>query len=272
MGWQTIARKDIRGVVRTRRRKFGFALVAFTFVLGGYLLPLSVQQPSTSDLPGYMLEAVTLLVPLLGLLLGYKTIVAERASGQIALLLSLPHSRRGAVFGKFAGRLLVLAGVVGVGIVLASALVAYPFGSLEIGVLLAYLFVTLAFGTAFLSIGMAISTLTRSSRRATGGTFGVFFLFVILWQDLRAGLFFLLEYLGLASDGLPNWALFVHGLEPGMLYRRIVDGFFSGVESGPYLGPDAPLYLGEWVALVALLLWVVGPISFGYLRFERVDI
>jgi len=219
-----------------------------------------------------MMGAVTLVLPLLGLLLGYKTIVSERESGQLLLLLSLPHSRLEAVFGKFLGRGGVLALVVASGIVLASALVAYPFGSIQPGIMVAYVLVTLLYGLAFVSIGMSISTLTSSGQRATAGTFGVFFVFVVLWTELRIPFRIALDYLGLASDGLPNWALFVYGLEPGMCYQRIVQAFFAGASQGAYLGSDAPFYLGEWSALVVLVCWVVVPVTAGYRRFEVTDL
>jgi len=272
MVWQAIARKELRGLLKPRRRRAGLALVALVFVLGGYLLPLNVSSPETADLAPYMTGAVTLVLPLLGLLLGYKTIVSERESGRLLLLLSLPHSRLEAVFGKFLGRGGVLALVVASGIVLASALVAYPFGSLQPGVMAAYVLVTLLYGLAFVSIGMGISTLTSSSQRATAGTFGVFFVFVVLWSELKVPFRIALDYLGLASDGLPNWALFVYGLEPGMCYQRIVQAFFAGSDQGSYLGADAPFYLGEWVALIVLVCWVIVPVTAGYRRFEVTDL
>ncbi|QCC52704.1 ABC transporter permease [Halapricum salinum] len=272
MVWQAIARKEVRGLIKPRRRRAGLALVALVFVLGGYLLPTTTASPETADLAPYLTGAVTLVLPLFGLLLGYKTIVSERESGRILLLLSLPHSRLEAVFGKFLGRGGVLALVVTIGVVLASALVAYPFGSLQLGVMLAYLLVTLVYGLAFVSIGMSLSTFTRSGQRATAATFGVFFVFVVLWTELRAPFRIALDYLGLAGDGLPDWALFVYGLEPGMCYSRAVRAFFAGSEQGAYLGPDAPFYLGEWVALIVLLCWVVVPVAAGYRRFEVTDL
>lgn len=272
MVWQAIARKEVRGLVKPRRRRAGLTLVALVFVMGGYLLPTSTASPETADLAPYLTDAVTLVLPLFGLLLGYKTIVAERQSGQLLLLLSLPHSRLGAVLGKFIGRGGVLTLVVTSGIVVASALVAYPFGSLQPGVVVAYLLVTLLYGLAYVSIGLSISTLTSSGQRATAATFGVFFVFVVLWTELRAPFRIALDYLGLASDGLPDWALFVYGLEPGLCYQRVVQGFFAGSKQGAYLGPDAPFYLGAWVGLVALVCWVIVPLATGYRRFEVTDL
>ena len=272
MVWQAIARKEVRGLIKPRRRRAGLTMVALVFVLGGYLLPTTTASPETADLAPYLTGAVTLVLPLFGLLLGYKAIVSERESGRILLLLSLPHSRLEAVLGKFLGRGGVLALVVTSGIVLASGLVAYPFGSLQPGIMLAYLLVTLLYGLVFVSIGMGISTLTSSGHRATAATFGVFFVFVVLWSELRAPFRIALDYLGLASDGLPDWALFVYGLEPGLCYERVVDAFFAGSEQGAYIGPEAPFYLGEWVALAVLVGWLIAPVAAGYRRFEVTDL
>lgn len=272
MAWRTIAKKDARAVLDSRTFRWFFGLVIFAFVLSGYVLPLNTTDPTTTDLPSSMLDAVTLLLPLLGIMLGYKAIVGERTSGRLNLLLSLPHSRRDVVLGKLVGRGGLLAAAVSVGIVLGALLVYYPFGTLEPLVLGSYLLVTILFGLAFVGIALAISTLTTSEHLATAGAFGTFFVLVVVWPQLRPLFGVVLERVGLANGGLPEWALFVHGATPGMVYERVVNGFYSGSSSGQYLGPDAAWYLGEWVALAVLLAWAVVPITLGYLRFQSTDL
>lgn len=272
MAWQTVARKDFREAMDSRLVSYLLGLVVIVFVLGGYVLPTSVQAPTTGDYPGYMLGAVGLLVPLLGILLGYDSIVGERSSGRLTLLLSLPHSRRDVVVGKLAGRSTVLAIAVGLGVVVGGALVVYPFGSLELVGFAGYLLLTLLYGLAFVGIAMATSTLTTSRQLATAAAFGVYFLFAIVWPQVRTILLFGLDWLGLVDGGLPGWALFAYGAEPGMLYDRIVQAFYdaSGSQAAP--APDAHWYLGEWIALALLVCWVVVPVALGYLRFESTDL
>jgi len=272
MTWRTIAKKDARAVLDSRTFRWFLAIVAIAFVFGGYMLPLSVEAPTTSDLPSSMTDAVTLLLPLLGIMLGYKAIVGERTSGRLNLLLSLPHSRRDVVVGKLVGRGGLLAAAVSVGIVLGALLVYYPFGTLEPLVLASYLLVTVCFGLAFVGIALAISTLTTSEHLATAGAFGTFFVLVVVWPQLQPLFSVALERVGLASGGLPEWALFVHGATPGLLYERVVEGFYGGASDGPYLGPDAAWYLGEWVALALLIAWAIVPITLGYLRFQSTDL
>lgn len=272
MVWRAVARKEVRDLLRPRTIKAGLTLVAMVFVMGGYLLPTAMDDPTTTEYTAYMTQAVVLVVPLFGLLLGYKTVVAERVSGRMNLLLSLPHGRWEVVLGKFLGRLVVLVAVIASGILVGTALAAYPFGTLEPQAAISYLVVTVLYGIVFLSIGVAISTMIRSTQMAAAATFGVFFLFVVVWTTLSTPILLAIEYFGTATGGLPDWALFVHGLEPTMLYRRLLDGFVRDVQTGPYLGPEAAWYLGKWPALVVLGAWTLAPISLGYLRFRRTDL
>lgn len=273
MSWVVVARKELRDVRSSRRTRWLLGAVVLLFVGGGYMVPmLGFPEPTSADYASFMVSSAALLVPLVGLLLGHRTIVGERSSGRLTLLLSLPYDRLDVVVGKFVSRVVALGAAIAVGIVAGAALVNYPFGSFEADTVGAYLLGTLLYGAAFVGVGLAISTATTSSAVASSAAFGTFFLFVAVWSQLqgvfRAGL----DYLGLAKGTMPDWALFVYGAEPGMCYRRLVDGFFAGVEQGPYLGPDAPWYLGEWVAAILLAGWALGPATLGYLRFRSTDL
>lgn len=273
-GWIPVARKEVRGLVGNRTAKIGVALVALVFVLGGYVVPTSVSDPTMADYDSFLRGIVLFLVPLFGLLLGYRAVVAERAAGRLTLLLSFPHSRSDVVLGKAVGRGLVLVVALSVGVLGGAALVEYPFGTVDPGTAAVYLGATLLYGNAFLSIGVALSTLTASLRRATVLTFGTFFLFVVAWPQLDGFLLQGLEYLNLAEDRLPDWARFLHGAEPSMLYGRVLDSFVTTnrLQSGTYLGVGGPWYLGGETAAVLLFGWVLLPALAGYLRFRGTDL
>lgn len=273
MSWAVVARKELRDAWGSRRTRWLLGAVTVLFVVGGYMVPLSgVPEPTSADYASFMLGSAALLVPPVGLLLGHRTIVGERASDRLTLLLSMPHGRRDLVIGKFLARAGVLGAAIAVGVLAGAALVNYPFGSFEAGTVGAYLLGTVLYGAAFVGIGLAISTATTSTAIASSAAFGVFFLFVGVWSQLRGVFTAALDYLGLADGTMPDWALLLYGAEPGMAYRRLVDGFFAGVEQGPYLGPDAPWYLGEWVAAGLLVGWALGPATLGYLRFRATDL
>lgn len=276
MTWQAIARKDYAQSRDSTLVQYLLYFFVAVCLLGGYVYPMTVEgDPTKGEFAGFMTGAITLLLPLLAILVSYNSIVGEREGGQLNLLLSLPNNRREVVFGKLVGRgLFLLAGVV-VGLVGAGALVVYPFGSITVSSALSYagyILLTLAFGGIFYGIGLAVSTFTTSKRLATMTGFGAYFLFVLVWDGVRQGINIGLERLGVINGTPPDWLLFVYGIEPTMLYERLVAAFFEGGTAGPYLSADAPWYLGEWVALALFVVWVVVPLTLGYWRFEVTDL
>lgn len=271
--WTAVARKDYREAKDSRLIRYLVYFFVVVCLLGGYVFPVVTGgDVTTNRFAGFMTGTIGLLLPLVGLLLGYNAIVGERESGRLALLLSMPHDRRDVVVGKLLGRGVYLVAAVVVGLVGGGALVVYPFGSLSVGWYVAYIALTILFGVVFFGIGLAISAFTTSKGAATVGVFGVFFTFVVIWEAVPDVLAFGLDQFGLLNGELPTWVLFAHGVEPGMLYERIVAAFIEGSTTGPYLSPDAPWYLGEWTALVLFLGWIAVPITLGYWRFEVTDL
>jgi ABC-2 type transport system permease protein len=275
MTWRVIARKDYNAAWDSRLLRYLLYFFVSTCLIAGYAFPAVTDgDVTTNQFTGFVTGAVGLVLPLIGILGSYNAIVGERESGELSLLLSLPHDRRDVVFGKLVGRGVFLALGVVSGLLLAGVLVVVPLGELSGTGLsyLAYTVLTLCFGAIFFGIGLTISTITVSKQRATIGAFGIFFLFVIIWDQLRVGLVLAAEQVGVAGGDTPNWVLFLHGAEPGVLYSRIIDAFFLDTTSSQYIGPDTPWYLSEWSALVLFGLWTVVPLAVGYWRFEVTDL
>jgi ABC-2 type transport system permease protein len=273
--WQTVARKEVRSLFSERTPKLGIGLVALVFVFGGYIVPTTVPPVSDVtivDLDQLLRGILVFLVPLFGLLLGYRAVVGERVGGQLVLLLSFPCSRLDVVLGKAIGRGVVLVGTITAGTLGAAALVEYPFGTVGLDTLAVFLGATVLYGVVFLMIGIGLSTVTASIRRGTVLTFAVFFLSVVAWPGLDGYFLQALQYVDLAGDTLPDWARFVYGAEPTLLYQRVMNTFVANVDSGPYLGPSAPWYLSGGVASVLLIAWVILPALGGYLQFRRTDL
>lgn len=266
-----IARLDHRDAKQSRLVRYLLYFFVLVCLIGGYAFPAITGGDVTGDrFAGFMTTSIGLLLPLVGLLLGYNAIVGDRESGRLKLSLSMPHSRRDVLAGKLLTRGGYLVFAVLIGLLGAGALVYYPFGSLSVSYL-GYIAVTLGLGIIFFGIGVALSTFLKSRQFATVGAFGIFFLFVVIWEELLSVVVFLLEQVG-GSDEPTDPLRFIHGAEPGLLYDRIIGAFFEGRSEGPYLGADAPWYLGEWVALVLFALWMVVPLAVGYLRFTRTDL
>lgn len=273
MSWLAVARRDYRSVIQPRTTRWLLYVLVAIFALGAYVFPATEGPPPVEmgDFPGYMAGAVTLYVPLVGIVLGQKAVVAERVSGELALTLSLPQTRAEVVIGKLATRGGLLAAGLVAGLLVAGALVVYPYGTFEPLTYAAYTVVTILFGLVFLNLAVAVSAVTGSERVSTVLALGLLALFVVLWDLVREAARVGLEAVGLTAGPLPDWAVFVLGAEPVSVYERVVGAFWGGVPA-PGLGAGSAWYLGGWVALGLLGAWVVAPLAIATWRFGRADL
>lgn len=272
MNWRAVARKDFLDAVRSRTL---WALVAlFVLLLLGiaYVAQLGGERDVIQFIE-FTTLAFALFVPLVAIVLGYKSVVDERESGTIALALSFPHTRLDFVLGKFAGRSLVLAIPVLVGMVVASVLVVFLYESLPVGRYLLFTVLNVLLGLAFLAIALGLSMSTPSSRRVTAGAFGAYIVLATLWSDLVDAIMLILwRFDASIVVNPPDWLLFVQMASPAEAYYRLVIALFDfGVEAA-YTAPDAPWFVDSWVAVLVLAGWVALPLALGYLRFARADL
>jgi len=268
MAWQTVARRDVGVTVGSRSSRVLLWLTGLSVVLGAYVYPVLGSAPiTTARFGGFLAGWLTTLLPFVGVLLGYGAVVNERESGALRLSLSLPNSRLDVVFGKFCSRAGLLTGTLFVSLVTAGALVVYPFGELVLGRFLAFTVVTLIFGSVWCGLGLATSLLVATRRRALVLSFAQVFLSVVVWDAVEAALRAGLDAAGVIEGALPAPAQFLLGIEPGRVFQRIVDGLVTGS-----IVADGQWYLNEWVALVLLVGWSVGPLGLAYANFVRRDV
>ncbi|MWG34314.1 ABC transporter permease subunit [Halomarina oriensis] len=263
-GVRSVVKKDFNDALRSRRL---LALVALfvLFIVGAEYLLVEViggEVTSAEALVVSLLFPTMLLVPLIGLVTGYKAIAGERESGSHKLLLTLPHSRADVVLGKLIGRTAVVFVAILAGF-LAGGVVAFALlGSYELTPFLVYLAITLLYALAFVSLGIGISASTGSTSVAVMASFGAFLLFQFLWSFL----------VGLVDDHLfpetnPEFLQAIAQFSPLSSYLTGINRFLN---DGPV--PDLPYYQEGWFAVLVLVLWATVPVTVGYLRFRSVDI
>lgn len=268
MTWQVIARQDGRLTFSARSVKFLLGLLVLGILLAAYMYPIAGSEPiTTARFTGYVTGFLTTLLPLVGILVGYNAVVSERESGSLLLSLSLPHSRSDLLFGKLAGRAGIVVAAVLVAMTGAGFLVVYPYGELELVRSLAFVALTVSFAVLWTGLGLAISLSVATKRRALALGFGVLFLFVFFWGTMADILELGLRAAGLTNGGLPDGAQFFVNLSPNRAFTLVTDGFIT-----PGAGVDGPWYLGEWVALVVFVGWLVGPLGVAYWRFSGGDL
>jgi len=214
------------------------------------------------------------VLPLVGILLGYKSVSGERSSGSLFLSLSLPHSRGDLVAGKFVGRTVVLLAPTMIALTIAGPVGMFLYGT--DGALLYpwFLVATSLYGVAFVGIAIGLSTVTAVERWVTIGALFAYLLLVQLWDNLQtAALLFLHRFDFRVLESMPDWALLFRMAKPSESYYRLVRAGFDGsARAGRYVGDGVPLYVDWWVAGLLLVSWAVVPAAVGYRRFRGADL
>lgn len=278
MSWLVVAEKDFQDALRSK--VLWILSVLFILFAGGaayiYFQVSQLQQSgglSAIGLLSFLQGPVGFLIPIIGLLLGYKALAGEVERGSAKLLLSLPHSRLNAVLGKLLGRTTVLTVSIVVGFAAATAVLLAFYPKISPVSYVLFILLTIVFGAAYVSIGLGISALTKSTSIAGAGIFGIFVLFNVLWRWIGVGI----EYLASGTFLFrrpPDWFLLFNQMSPS--------GAFNGTLS-VLLDPTSPLanitsqsgdpfYLSAWFAFIILLGWILIPTGLGMLRFQRMDL
>ncbi|ELY63134.1 copper ABC transporter permease [Natrinema versiforme JCM 10478] len=251
-----------------RSTRLLLGLPAVTVLAAAYLYPAFGTEPiTTARFTGFVDGWLATVVPLAGILLGYDAVASERESGALLLSLSLPHGRDDLVLGKALGRVGLLSGVLLAAMVVGAGLVVYPFGRFVAAPFCGFVATTLAFGAIWTNLGIAASISTATKQRAFVIAFGLFVLFVLVWDGIASGLRLGLNRAGLVDGTLPGPVRFVFDLEPGAVFQRVTVGFLD-----PSAAVDGPWYLSEWAALVVFLLWLISPLALTYSRFAGSDL
>lgn len=302
---RAVARKDFQDAVRSWMfiglSVFFFTLlVAITGLIAWVGDDLTTVEGAGMELLVWIVSETTrLIIPLIALLLGWKSIAGEREAGSIKVLLSLPHSRWDIVIGKLIGRSLVLSVSLIIGFVLAGVIVAFTFGDIDFVDYGGLLVVSMIYGIAYISLAVSLSAMTRSTTVAGAAMVGVFVLFYVIWNTLGAfyellanrdvpffemiEYTYVMEFMGdeFVQEGLrpANWMLFLQNIDPGEAYARTLSlvtdvdliQFQVAIEEAMFEG-SIPFYLQDWFALIILLLWIIVPILFAGYAFERADL
>lgn len=249
-------------------------VTAVIFALVAALIAYVIAPGSPGGVPVFvstLLGMVLLLGPLVAIYISYDVLVAKRHTGELKVLLGLPFSRGDLVLGSLFGRSLVLA-VLTVTAVAAGVVVSLvTHGVPNLPSILVVLLLGIAMSVVFVSLSVGISANSRTSSRAAGLAFLVFLLFVFrVWDLLPTLVNTLLDQL--SAPTIPQSAVEVYlQLTPHAGLRNLVQPAVPELAAGfqPFVGvPAASPLLG----LGVLLMWGLGPVALGYVRFSRADL
>lgn len=294
-----VARKDFRDSIRSR---WLWALSAlFVLFAAGiaalyafvFATPEAQEELTALGFLIFLMIPTGTMVPIIGMMVGYKAIVGERESGSLKLLLGLPHTRLDVVVGKLAGRVGVVLLSLVIGFVAALAVVIALYAEFDLVAFLLFVLATGVFAAAYVSIGVGISSLTASTSKALALAVGFIAIAEFLWGSVLIVLAYLSatiqgESFSLAaySTNQPEWAGFLSSIMPSAGYSNLVIGLLptdprqsmgglggAGPEqAGAAAEAAQPFYQTEWFGLLVLLVWFVGPLALGYARFKNADL
>ena len=267
MYWTHVARKDFADAVRS---KLFWALSIFMILLAflGLYVPQAIDSEVTaSDGIATLSSPMFFLLPIIALVVGYMSIVGERETGSIRMVLSLPLRRGEVLVGKFVGRAGVIVVPILVAFGLAAPFVFLLYGSFPANEYGEFVTQVVLLGVVFIAFSVGISGSVDSRGKALGLVVGLFLLFQWFWGFISVGLYFLANGELPETGEIPAWIEFVSNLSPGTAISSVTEALFS-----LSISTDEPLLLQEWVSGIIVVLWIVVPLGVGYLRFQRADI
>lgn len=224
--------------------------------------PLLVTLVSLSSLSVFLL-------PLIGLVLSYDSVVGDMERGTLLLLLSYPVTRLQILLGKFLGHTVILAFATVVGYGAAGLIVArHGAEAATWGAFAAMIVSSVALGAAFSALGFCISTIVRE-RATAGGIAVATWLFFVLIYDM--GLLAALVEFGNGIAGIVLNVLLL--ANPADTFRLLNLGGFDDVAAlSGATGLLATVNIPVWLLGAGQLLWVCAPLSVAAIVFSRKEI
>ncbi|WP_267644089.1 ABC transporter permease [Haloarchaeobius amylolyticus] len=284
-----VAGKDFRDATRSRMMWVLTTVFTLLSVLGVSLFALlDVEQATTADALSTLTLPSILLVPLAAIVVGYMSIVGERESGSLKLLLGFPVTRQAFVLGKLIGRVAVVSLAVVIAFTVSGVVAFGLYGDVPLVAYVAFALATVGLGIAFTGLAVGISASFRSRGRALAAAVSAYFILVMFWHPLLAGVHYMITGT-IPGIEVPAWYLFLERVSPTDSYLILVSAALDvNVGSGLFrirpveaasmsiadqLGTSTvPFYLNDWIAGAIISVWVFVPSILGYLRFQRSDL
>lgn len=265
MSVRTVARKDLADAGRSKA-VWAVAVLVMLSTAGISGLVATVTDQPAEQVFGVAFQLGVSALPIIALILAKGAITAERESGSMRVLLSLPPSRLDVLLGKLVGRtaLMLVATLVGgigtglvvVGLVGGGASLIVPFVGF-LGLL----------GVAFVAIGVGVSAGVASDARATAVAVGAYMVLVALWNLVLTLIRTAAAELGLLESGAqPVWLQLLGVFPP----NRAAAAGYEAAGDGRLLAADP--FASAWFPIIVLVAWMVVPVFLGYYRFRDADI
>lgn len=269
----TITGQEIRDGLRNRW------ILALTLVLAGFALSLTFVGSAPTgqvDASPLLITIVSLssltifLLPLIGLMLSFDTVVGESERGTLLLLLAYPVSRWQVMTGKFLGHVAILAFATVVGYGAAGAVAAYR-GTVDAEALQAFAAMvgsSVVLGAAFLALGYIVSTTVRERATAAGIAIGIWLLFVLIYDMALLGA--LVAGAGAISSSAFHVLLLANPADAYRLFN--LAGFENVALLSGTVGMMGDAKFAPALLVAVQLAWVAVPLAIALALFQRKEV
>ncbi|AWB27033.1 ABC transporter permease [Halococcoides cellulosivorans] len=299
-----VARKDFRDAMRSRL----IIALGVLFVVGESLAGIVEVEiigkvlfgsaPAAPELTRSIASHAVLFIAFVTILVAYRSIAGERASGSIKFLLSTPNTRMDVLVGKVLGRWSVIALPLTVGYTVGTAVGWIWIGETALSAYLIGLFGITVFALTYVCIVVALSASMRSTTRIVAAAMALFVVFHFAWEYIPASAYITIEFLlkgdeasasSLISTTWPAWTVVFDALSPAraldMTLNLMTDeplspplplfmNFFISLFGGLIGSPEVEdvWYATNWLGPISLILWSGLSLIAGYLRFDAADL
>ncbi len=219
-----------------------------------------------------MITLVTLLIPIIGLMLGYASIVGEKEKGSLELLLSYPVRREEVLAGKFMGlsAVMALANFVGFGV--AGIVIGVNVRGVEWGDYILFIFASILLGMVFIAFAMLMSSAFKKRSTAMGGAIFAWFLFEMIWNMIVGGILIAkygFEKLMDENFVAPSWYYIASLINPIKAYSTLVSLNITPVAE--FIG-KMPSFVNTPFNLAILFAWMIASLLLAYYLFKNKDL
>lgn len=220
-----------------------------------------------------MMNLVTLILPIIGLMLGYGTIVGEQESGSLSLLLSYPVRRYEVIAGKFLGlsAVLALATIIGFGV--SGLVIGVNVSGVHWGEYGVFILASFLVGFVYIALALLFSTLLKKRSTALGASVFLWFLFAIIWSIILLGVLstqYTFSEISQEEWMAPTWYYLASVINPNNAFQLLV-ALNIGPVAADITGVLPPYYTTP-LMLTVLAAWIVIPLLLAAAAFRKKDL
>lgn len=219
-----------------------------------------------------MRQPALLLIPLIGLAVGYNAVAGEREQGSIKLLLGLPNTRREALLGKVIGQTAVVSVSIVIGYSVAALIAFVTYNSFALSVFVKYTLLSILYALVCVSIAISFSASTGSRQRAVIGAGAVYLVILLLWDSIMAVLTLVLVNNPSQPAAHPDWLIALGYINPSTAFAQATRAVIpASREITVYPLLETSFWI-DWYGFIVMGLWIFIPLTLGHLLFDRADI